>query len=164
MFALGAARFRFAQVENDVLALDALHRRIQYFLLAMRILVEDRVALRLAHLLEDHLLGKLRGDAAQRRGIAIHTDLAADFDSGRKLVRLLQRDLIHGIFEFIVGGNNGLEDVGGDLTRIFVQFSAHVLLGLVILARGQGDRLFHGTHHDLGLNALFATQEFDTLI
>ena len=100
------------------------------------------------------------------RGVVslVHADLAADLNPGRKLVRLFQRDLVDGIFKLIVVGDNRLVDVGGNLARILVQFSAHVLLGLVVLARGEGNRLFHGAHHDLGLDALFATQEFDTLI
>ena len=54
----------------------------------MRVFVEDGVALGFAHLLEDDLLGQLRGDAAQRAGVAIQADLAADFDARRQLIGL----------------------------------------------------------------------------
>ena len=47
----------------------------------MRILVEDGVALGFTDLLKDHLLGQLRGDAAQRAGVAIHPDFAPGFNA-----------------------------------------------------------------------------------
>ncbi len=164
LLALGAAGFGLAQVEDHVLALDALHRGIQHFFLAVRILLEDRVALGFADLLEDHLLGQLRGNAAQRRGVAVHADLAAHLDARRKFVGFGERDLVDRIFDRVFVWHDGLVDIGGDLAGILVQLSAHVFLRLVVLARRQGDCLFHGADNDLGLNALLATQEFDTLV
>jgi len=159
-----AAGFGFAQVEDGVLSFKALHRCIQDFLFAMGIFLEDRVALSFTNLLKDHLLRQLRGDAAQGRSVLVHADLAANFHSGSKLVCFFQGDLVDGIFKLVIVGHNGLVDIGSNLARVLVQFSAHVLLGLVVLAGGKSNRLFHGANHDLGLNALFAAQEFDTLI
>src|ERR1019366_8897455 len=79
---LGAASFGLAQVIDNVLALDPLHGRIQHFLLAVRVFVEDCVPLRFAHLLENNLLGKLGGYAAQRAGVAVEPDLAASSAPG----------------------------------------------------------------------------------
>ena len=130
----------------------------------MGIFVEDRVALGFAHLLEDDLLGQLRGDAAQGAGVAVEANLAAHLDAGRQFVGLGQRDLVHRVLDLLLVGHDRLVDVGRDLAGLLVQLPAHVLLGLVVLARGQGDGLFHGADHDLGLDALLAAQEFDTLI
>ena len=164
LLALGAARFGLAEVEDHVLALDALDRGVQDFLLAVRVFLENGVPLGFAHLLEDHLLGKLCGDAAQRSGVFVHADLAADLNARSKFVGFFQGDLVDGIFQLVFVGDDGLVHVGGDLAGVLVQFSAHVFLGLVVLAGGEGDRLFHGADHDLGLDALLAAQEFDTLI
>jgi hypothetical protein len=152
------------QVENDVLAFEALDRRGQNFLFAVGVFVENGLALRLAHLLEDHLFGQLRSDAAQRAGVPIEADFAAHFDTRRQGAGLGQRDLIHRVLDLLLVGHHGLEDVGGDLAGFLVELSAHVLLRLVVLARGQCDGLFHGSDDNLGLDALLAAQEFDALV
>ncbi len=164
LFALGAAGFGLAQVVDHVLAFDALHGGVQHFLLAMGVLLEDRVALGFTHLLEDDLLGQLRGDAAQRAGVAIEANLAAHLDARGQFIGLGQRDLVDRIFDLLFVGHDRLVDIGRDLAGLLVQLAAHVFLGLVVLARGQGNRLFHGADNDLGLNALLAAQELDTLI
>ena len=60
----------------------------------MGILVEDGFALCLAHLLEDDLLGQLRGNAPQRSGVAVEPDLAAQLDLRRQLLGLGEGDLV----------------------------------------------------------------------
>jgi len=59
-----AAGFGLAQVVDDVLALDALHRRRSGLPFHGGRTPEDRVSLSLADLLEDDLLGQLGSDAA----------------------------------------------------------------------------------------------------
>jgi hypothetical protein len=61
-------------------------------------------------------------------------------------------------------GDHRLEDVGRNLAGLLVQFPAHVFLGLVELARGQGDGLLDRAHNDGGIDALLLAQELDTLI
>ena len=58
--ALGAA-----EVDDDVAVLDALHRAVDDLADAVLVFVVLALALGLAHLLHDHLLGVLRGDAAE---------------------------------------------------------------------------------------------------
>ena len=65
--------------------------------------LEDGVAFGFADLLEDDLLGHLRGDAAERRGVLIEADLAADLDPGREFAGLLEGDLVDGILDLLVG-------------------------------------------------------------
>ena len=54
-----------ADVDDEVAALEAPDDAGDELALAVLELVEDVVALRLAHALDDHLLGGLRGDAAE---------------------------------------------------------------------------------------------------
>ena len=96
---LGAAGLGLAQVVDDVLALDALDGGVEDFLFAVRVLLEDRVALGFADLLEDDLLGQLRGDAAQGAGVAIEADLAAHLDAGSQFAGLGERDLVQRVFD-----------------------------------------------------------------
>ena len=69
-----------------------------------------------------------------------------------------------GIFDLVVVGDHRLVDVGRDLAGLLVQLPAHVFLGLVELARGQGDGLLDRADDDAGVDALFLAQELDTLI
>src|SRR5208282_3363220 len=57
LFALGASCFRLAEIVDYVLAFNALHGRVENFLFAMRIFLEDGVTLGFTHLLEDDLFG-----------------------------------------------------------------------------------------------------------
>jgi hypothetical protein len=128
------------------------------------VLEEDGVSLGLAHLLEDHLLGHLRGDAAERGGVLIEAQLSAHLNLGRELARLIQRHLVDLVLDLLRRLDDGLEDVGANLARLLVHLRAHVLLGLVVLARRQGDRILNRAHHDRGLNALVPAQHLNRLI
>ena len=61
----GHSRFGLTYIENHIWPFDALHGRIHDLAHAPDVLVIDSVALSFAHLLEDDLLRKLRGDAPQ---------------------------------------------------------------------------------------------------
>ena len=98
------------------------------------------------------------------RGVPVQPDLAAHFHAGRQFLGLLQRDLVHRILDLVVVGDDRLVDVGGNLAGLLVQLAAHVFLGLVELARSQGDGLLHRADHDRGFDALFPAQKLDTLI
>ena len=56
-------------------------------------LLELAVALGLADLLQDHLLGRLRGDAAELDRRHLVDDLVADLGLGQELLGLLDRQL-----------------------------------------------------------------------
>ena len=130
----------------------------------MRVLLEYRIPLSFPDLLEDDLLGQLRGNAAQRRGIAIHADLAANLYARSQLTGLRKRNLVERVFHLLRIGNNRLIDVGGNLARFLVQLPTHVFLSLVKLARGQGNGLFDRADNDAGVDSLFCTKQFDTLV
>src|ERR1017187_4243653 len=164
LFALGAARFSLAQVVDHILTFNALDGGVQDFLFAVRVFLEDGVTLGFADLLEDDLLGELRGDAAQWTGIAIHADFRANFGAGSQLIGLRQRDLVEGVFNLLRVRDYSLVDVSRDFAGLFIELPAHVFLGLVELARGQGNGLLDRADNDGGVNALFLAEELDALV
>ena len=79
---------------DDVAVFDALDDAVDDVADAVLVLGILPVALGLAHLLHDHLLGALRGDAAifeRRQRIG---DGVADLSGGVMAARLVQRDLV----------------------------------------------------------------------
>ena len=82
LLALGQARFGAAHVHDDVGAFKALDDAIHQLADAAVVFVVDGVALGLAHLLHDDLLGGLRGDAAQHGSGLGNQQFAADFRCG----------------------------------------------------------------------------------
>src|SRR5262249_41054502 len=68
-----------ADVDDDVVALlEAPHDAADQLALAVFVLVEDEIALGVADALEEHLLGRLRGDAAERRPALLQLEDVAD--------------------------------------------------------------------------------------
>ena len=65
----GRIDFRLAEGDDGRAAFEALHGAVHQVALHGRVFVEDGVALRLADLLDHHLLGALGGDAAQQLGL-----------------------------------------------------------------------------------------------
>ena len=68
LLALRQPRFGAAHVDDDIRALETLDDAVHELAGTSVIFVKDRVALGLAHLLHDHLLGGLRGDTAKNAG------------------------------------------------------------------------------------------------
>ena len=68
LFLARQARLDAAELDDHVAVLEALHRGVHHLADALAVFAEDVLALGLAHLLEDHLLGGLRGDAAEHLG------------------------------------------------------------------------------------------------
>ena len=89
-------RLDAADLDDDVALLEALDDAVDDFADALVVFGEDVLALGLADLLEDDLLGGLRGDAAQDVGALRELDLVAGLDLGVLAVDLLgfrDRDL-----------------------------------------------------------------------
>ena len=61
-------RFATAEIDDDVAVLDALDRAVHDLADAVDVLVVHPLALGIAHLLDDDLLGRLGGDAAELDG------------------------------------------------------------------------------------------------
>ena len=128
---------------------------------ALAVFAEDVLALRLAHLLEDHLLGGLRGDAAEDVGPLGELDLHVDFRFlAVQLLRFLERDLGRRVGHFV-------DDVLGgeqiDLARLLVEARLQVLVRFVILPRGGEDRVLDRANDDIGFDALLFGECLDRL-
>jgi hypothetical protein len=68
-----------SEVDDDVVAaLEAAHDAGDELALAVLELVEDDVALGVAHALDDHLLGGLRRDAAEALAVLLHLEHVAE--------------------------------------------------------------------------------------
>ena len=86
--------FDASDLDDQVAVLEALDRAVDHFADAIVVLGEDVLALGLAHLLEDDLLGGLRGDAPEHVGALRELDLHVDFGFlAVELLRFLERDL-----------------------------------------------------------------------
>ena len=106
--------------------------------------------------MKDHLLGKLRRNTPEhtiRRFVL--ANLAAHFDVGIDASRILKRDLRVRIFDLFRSLDDGPVAISLDRACLFVEFGAHVLLDLVVLARGNSDRVFHRIHYDLRIDPFF---------
>ena len=107
--------------------------------------LELALALGIADLLEDHLLGGLRGDAAELdRGQRID-DIVADHGARLQLLRSLQVDLL----EIIIDRFDHLDDAPqAQVAGVRVELGADVVLGAVASVGGALDRVLHRLDHD----------------
>ena len=137
---------------------------------ALVVFGEDVLALGFADLLEDHLLGRLRGDAAEHLGRLRELHLVAELDAVGDVVavelaihlpRLVDRDLGRGVGDVL---HDRLEREEIDLAGFHVEARLQVLVGLVVLARRRGDGFFNRADDDIGLDALFLGERFDGLL
>ena len=161
---LGHARLGLAQIDDDVLAFGALDGGVDDLAHAPDVLVVNRVALGLAHLLKDDLLGQLRRNAPQNVGRLIGAQLAADLGRGIDALGIVQRDLGDGIFDLVGVFDDRPDRVGPDLAAFLVQFGAQILLGLVVLSGGDDDGIFHRADHDLRIDAFLPAESVDYVV
>ena len=163
-------RLDAADLEDDVAVLEALDRAVDHVADALVVLGEDVLALGLAHLLEDHLLGGLRGDPAEHFGRLRELHLVAELDAVGDLVAVERPVHLAGLVsEISVAGvghflDDRLQGEEVDLAGFGVEPRLQVLAGLVVLARGGRDRFLDGADDDVGLDALFLGQRFDRLL
>ena len=127
---------------------------------ALAVLRVDVLALGLADLLEDHLLGRLRRDAAEVLGRTRELDLHVDFRLvAVQLLRFSQRDLVRRVGHLV---DDPLDRAQLDLAGLLIEARAQRLV-LVPLAGGRLDRVLHGADDDVRLDALFLGDGVDLL-
>ena len=161
---LGHTGLGLAEIDDDVLPFLPLDGGVDDLAHATDVLVVNRVALGLADLLKDDLLGKLRRNAAQNVGRFIGAQLAAHLSVGIDSPSVFHRDLQVGIFHQLRRLHDALHRIGANLAGFLVQFGAQGFLGLVVLARGDNNGIFHRADHDLGINALLPAQRVDYVV
>ena len=146
--ALGAA-----EVDDDMAELDALDDAGDDLAGAVLELLILALALGVADLLEDDLLGGLGGDPAELDRRQRIDDEVAERGAGLELLRVLQADLLEIILDLL----DHLDDapqaqVAGDR----VELGADVVLGAVAGAGGALDRVLHRLDDDHPVDQLLA--------
>ena len=146
--ALGAA-----EVDDDVTELDALDDAGDDLVGAVLELFILALALGIADLLEDHLLGGLGGDSAELDRRQRIDDEVADGGALLELLRALLVDLL----EMILGLFDNFENTPQPQVAGFrVQLGANVVLGAVAGAGGALDRVLHRLDDDALVDQLLA--------
>jgi hypothetical protein len=123
------------ELHHHVAVLEALDGGVHDLADALAVFAEDVLALGLAHLLEDHLLGGLRGDAAEHVGGLGKLDFHVHFGFvAVELLRFFQRNLRRRVLHV---DHDLLHREQVDLAGFLVEARLQVLVRLVVLARGR---------------------------
>src|SRR5208282_2155621 len=152
------------QIHDDVLAFLALDGGVDDFPDTADVLVVNRVPFRLAHLLKNDLLGKLRRNSPQNIRSLVSAQLTADFGSRIDALGLIERDLQVGILDLLQVLNNRSHRVGANLAALLVQLGAQVLLRLVVLSGGHNNGILNRAHDNLRIDAFLPAQSVDYVV
>ena len=155
LLALGQSGFGATHVDDHIGAFESLHDAIHKLASASVIFVKDGIALGLADFLHDHLLGRLRGDAAENAGGFGNQQLAAKLEMRIDFASLGESHFIFGIGNFV---HNGADRIHVDLAGFRIELGAEVFLGLIVLPRRDHHGVFDRSHDDLRLNMLFPAE------
>ena len=146
-------RFAAAEIDSDIAKLDALHQTVDDLGLAVLELVELALALGLAHLLHDHLLRRLRGDAAEIDRRQFVDQEIADLGIGLAARGGFDRDLRVFVFDIV---DHLLHADQLDLASLAVDLGTDVVLVAVFRAAGLLNGLLHGGEHVVAVDTLLA--------
>ncbi len=156
---LGQDRLGAAEIDDHVLALEALHDSRNDFLLAILELVEHLFALGVANMLDEILLGRLRRDPPHRGGVELDQNFVADFRLGIVLrARLRHVGFGRGVGHFF---DNRL-----DLEQFdFAEFGVEPRLDIAVRAERAPRRRMHHlldrVDHDRFVDAFFLAYLLD---
>ena len=146
-------RFAAPEIDHDIAVLDALDDAVDDVADAILVFVILPIALGLAHLLHDHLLCRLRGNAPifeRRQRIG---DGVADLRGGMTAAGLIEADLRCRVFDG-VDHQHVARQV--KLAALRIDLGADLGLAAVTGARGLGDGVLHGAEHDAPVDRLLA--------
>ena len=154
--ALGAA-----EIDDHIVELDALDDAVDDLADAILVFAVLALALGLANLVIDHLLGRLRGDAAEldrRQRLVV---LLADDGIRIGLLGHIDHDVGRGIERARLGIEHAVIDHRHDalqrhLAGFLIDRGADIVLGAIARARRFLQRVLHRLDNDLLLDRLFA--------
>src|ERR1700693_1877747 len=158
---LGQTRLGLAEIDHQILGFDALDGAVDQLADAARVLGKNRLALGLAHFLQDHLLGRLRGDASQRIGRLREMNLGFELRRRIHLLSFLEGNFLVGILNRF---HDFLDSVNLQGSGLIVEGGHQVFGGAEMLTRGHEHGVFHRVDDDLRINALLFAQDFNGLI
>ncbi len=142
-----------AQVDDDMAELHPLDDPGDDFARAVLEFLILALALSVADLLEDNLLGGLGGDAAELDRRQRIDDKVAHRGIGLQLLRALDVDLL----EIVVDLFDHLEHAPqAKIAGVGIELGTNVVLGAVAGAGGALDRVFHRLDDDAFVDQLFA--------
>jgi len=153
-------RFAAAEIDDHAAIFDALDGAVDDVADAVPEFLVLAVALGVAHLLHDDLLGGLRGDAAVFERRQHVGDGVADLRAGVGALRARQRNLVRAVLDMLDD-----EHVAGQLqlAGLRVNLGMHIRLGTVAGARGLGDRVFHRLDDDVAVDRFFTRDRIGDL-
>src|SRR6516165_6469071 len=146
-------RLAAAEIDDHVAVFDPLDDTVDDIGNAVLVLLILPVALGLAHLLHDHLLRRLGGDAAifeRRQGLG---DVVADLSGGVALFRLFERDLRRVVFDLI---HHQEQTRQSHLAGLWIDLGADFGLAAIARACRLLDRILHGGDDDVAVDRLLA--------
>src|SRR5205814_5957724 len=145
-----------ARLDDDVALVQALDGADEDLLAARQEVVEQLLALGVADLLQDHLLGGLRADAADGDGLDRLFDVVVDLDVGDLLERLEVQDLGIGQLQAGLIGHHMPAAEGLIVAGFTIDGDTDVDLATMQLLRRRRQRSLDRTEHDLPIDALLA--------
>ena len=149
-----------ARLDDHVAALDALDGAGQQVVLALEEVVQDLLALGVADLLQDHLLRRLRADAAELDRLERLLDHVAELQLRIALRGVGDRELVRRLLVLLVGHDRPAPErlvVAG----LAVDRHARVdLVGEALLGR-RGERRLERREHDFLRHVLLARKRVD---
>src|SRR5690606_30770211 len=145
--------FAPAQIDNDIAIFDALDRAVDDLPDAVEIFVIHALALGIAHLLHDDLLGRLRGNAAEFHRWQRFGQEIADLGFGRLGLGLLEVDLAAGFLDFV---DDFQQAPHARFARARVDLDLDFGLGAVAALGGLFHGVLHRLDHDHAVDRLFA--------
>src|SRR5690606_24700314 len=111
------------------------------------------VALGIAHLLHDDLLGRLGGDAAEFHGRERLSEEVANLGGGIFHLSKFERHLTGRFFDLV---NNFEQAPHAGLTRTRIDLDLDLGLGAIAALGGLFHRVLHSLDHDHAVDGLFA--------
>ena len=150
-----------AEIDDDVAVFDALDLAVDDLADAVLELLVLAVALGVAHLLDDHLLGRLGGDAAEIDRRQRLGDEVAELGGGIAVAGILQRGCRSPWFSIVV--DHLQEALQLDLAGLRVDLGADVGLRAVARARRLLDRVLHRGDDDHAVDRLLARDRIGDL-
>ena len=152
--------FGLSQFDDDVAVLEALHDAVHDLADVLVVFGVNALAFGFADLLEDDLLGRLRGDAAQAHRGFQEFDFLVHLGIGLGFASFIEGDFTHGIGDF-------LDDLADrehvDFTSLRIDSSAELFVGLEVFAGCDDDRVLNRVDHDLRIDAFFPADLVDRL-
>jgi hypothetical protein len=153
--------FQSPGLNDRVAALEPLDCARHQVFLASEEVAEDLLALGIADLLQDDLLGRLRPDAPEVDRLEGLFDVVADLDVGLLFPGLGQQVLlVHDHFLDLVGHDKPTAE-GAVVASLAVDRDAHVYVFLEALLGGRGEGHLECGEHDFALDILLARQRID---